>query len=278
MSTATFSFSDADFAAIAKLVSERSAIVVEANKAYLVESRLGPVARENGLSSISELVEKLHRPGSRHLEEQIIDAMTTNETSFYRDAYPFDLLKSKIIPELIEKRSKTKRLTFWSNACSSGQEAYSIAMLIRETFPKLMDWDIRIRATDLSSQVLERARTGIFNQSEVSRGLPMQLLMKYFHRQGVHWQISDDIRKMVKFDTVNLIERWPASLSSIDVVFLRNVLIYFSPDTKREILSNVRQRICDDGCLFLGGSENTMNLTTEFRRVQIDRAVCYEPV
>ncbi|MBB3204856.1 chemotaxis protein methyltransferase CheR [Rhodopirellula rubra] len=270
--------SPADFDYLAKLVLDRSAIVLEPSKSYLLESRLNPVARENGFDSIGELADALRKPNCRKLVDEVVDAMTTNETSFYRDIHPFELLKKTLLPELIEKRSKEKRLTIWSNACSSGQEVYSVAMMIREHFPQLSDWDVRLRATDLSSDILERAEKGIFNQTEINRGLPMQLLMKYFHREGVHWRINDDIRAMVRFDSVNLIENWPATLTGVDVVFLRNVLIYFTPDTKREILAKVRRRIRDDGCLFLGGSENTMNLTNEFERVQVDRTVYYRPI
>ncbi|WP_404308942.1 CheR family methyltransferase [Neorhodopirellula lusitana] len=274
----TNALSPAGFDYLAKLVLDRSAIVLEPSKSYLLESRLNPVARENGFDSIDELADALRKPNSRKLSEEVVDAMTTNETSFYRDIHPFELLKKTLLPELIEKRSKEKRLTIWSNACSSGQEVFSIAMMIREHFPQLNDWDVRLRATDLSSEILQRAEKGIFNQTEINRGLPMQLLMKYFHREGVHWQINDDIRSMVRFDSVNLIENWPAMLTGVDVVFLRNVLIYFTPDTKREILAKVRRRIRDDGCLFLGGSENTMNLTNEFERVQVDRTVYYRPI
>ncbi|MFG0290884.1 MAG: CheR family methyltransferase [Rhodopirellula sp. JB044] len=270
--------SPTDFDFLAKLVLERSAIVLEQSKSYLLESRLNPVARENGFDTIGELADALRKPNHRQLADAVVDAMTTNETSFYRDIHPFEVLKKQLLPELIEKRSKEKRLTIWSNACSSGQEVYSIAMMIREHFPQLNDWDVRLRATDLSNEILERAQKGIFNQTEVNRGLPMQLLMKYFHREGVHWQINDDIRSMVRFDCVNLIENWPLTLANVDVVFLRNVLIYFTPDTKSQILAKVRQRIKDDGCLFLGGSENTMNLTNEFERVQVDRTVYYRPV
>lgn len=270
--------SSADFDFLAGLVRDRSAIVLEPGKMYLLESRLNPIARAFDLGSLSELADVLRRTSDRKLTNAVVDAMTTNETSFYRDIHPFELLKKQILPELIQKRSKERRLTIWSNACSSGQEIYSIAMMIREHFPQLSDWDIRLRATDLSSEILQRAESGMFNQTEINRGLPMQLLMKYFHRDGVHWKINDEIRSMVRFDCVNLIENWPATLLAVDVVFLRNVLIYFTPETKREILSKVRRRISDDGCLFLGGSENTMNLTNEFERVQVERTVFYRPV
>lgn len=270
--------SPTDFADIAKLVLERSAIVIESGKAYLIEARLGPVARRNQFGSIAELAEAMRRPNSRTLQAEIVEAMTTNETSFFRDIHPFELLKKQILPELIERRGREKRLTIWSNACSSGQEIYSIAMMIRDHFPALNGWDIRLWGTDLSSDILDRAKAGVFNQTEVNRGLPMQMLMKHFHRDGVQWRISSDIRSMVRFEPVNLIEPWPITLNSVDVVFLRNVLIYFSTDTKREILYKVRQRIRDDGCLFLGGSETIMKLTDEFEQLQIGRSICYLPI
>lgn len=279
MTTATSpALSSSDLAEIAKLVLEQSAIVLEPSKAYLIESRLNPVVRSNHLESIAELVEAIRKPNGAKLRTEVIDAMTTNETSFYRDIHPFELLKKKLLPELIEKRSNEKKLTIWSNACSSGQEIYSIAMMIREHFPELIKWDLKLYATDLSSEILDKAKQGIFNQTEVNRGLPMQLLMKHFHREGVHWQINEDVRSMIRFEPVNLIQNWPMNLNSVDVVFLRNVLIYFSPETKREILTKVRRRIANHGYMFLGGSENTMNLTDEFERLQIDGSVCYRPV
>lgn len=279
MSTATpAALSPTDFADIANLVLERSAIVLESSKAYLIESRLGPVARRNQFASIAELAEAMRHTNSRKLQKEIVDAMTTNETSFFRDIHPFELLKKQILPDLVERRAREKRLTIWSNACSSGQEIYSIAMLIRDHFPELEGWNVRLWGTDLSAEILDRARAGLFNQTEVNRGLPMQLLMKYFRRDGAHWEISSDIRSMVRFEPVNLIESWPSVLKSVDVVFLRNVLIYFSTDTKRQILSKVRECISDDGVLFLGGSESIMRLTDAFQQIQVGRSIYYKPI
>jgi chemotaxis protein methyltransferase CheR len=243
----------------------------------LVESRLAPVARELGLQSISELVSELQKPGSQKLTQRVVEAMTTNETSFFRDIHPFTALKEKIIPNLIQRRAKEKTLSIWSNACSSGQEPYTIAMIIAEHFPMLKDWKVRIISSDLSSQILDRARLGEFNQTEVNRGLPMNFLLKYFTKNGNQWKIRDDIRKMVEFRELNLVEPFPALLPAMDIVFLRNVLIYFSPETKSEILKKVHKVMHKDSYLFLGGSETTMNLNVSFEREQFGTAVGYRP-
>jgi chemotaxis protein methyltransferase CheR len=264
------------FEYICNLVREKSAIVLEPSKTYLVESRLTPVARANGLSSIDELVDVLRRPGSMKLTQAVIEAMTTNETSFFRDVHPFDALKTHIIPELMAKRASERTINIWSNACSSGQEVYTIAMLIKENFPDLGGWKVRLIASDLSTQILDKAREGVFNQTEVNRGLPLPMLLKYFQKNGLTWQIKDDIRKMVEFRQVNLVETFP-QLPPMDIVFLRNVLIYFSPETKREILTKVRRVLRPDGFLFLGGAETTMNLDVSYERVQVSKAVCYKP-
>lgn len=166
-------------------------------------------------------------------------------------------------------------MNIWSNACSSGQEIYSIAMLLREHFPELQSWKVRLIGSDLSSQILNRAREGIFNQTEVNRGLPLPLLVKYFQKEGLQWRIKDEIRKMVEFCEVNLVAPWPSSLPKIDILFLRNVLIYFSADTKKAILAKVRGVLRPDGYMFLGGAETTMNLDISFERVLLGKVACY---
>jgi len=274
MTTATLNTNAFEY--ICNLVRTKSAIVLEPSKTYLVESRLNPVARDNGLDSIEQLVMALQRPGSQKLTQQVIEAMTTNETSFFRDLHPFDALRQQILPELIEKRSKERTISIWSNACSSGQEVYTIAMLIKEHFPELMGWKLKLVASDLSTQILDKAKQGMFNQTEVNRGLPMPMLMKHFSRNGLAWQINEDIRKMVEFRVVNLIEPFPI-LPTFDIVFLRNVLIYFAPDTKREILTKAKRVMKLDGYLILGGAETTMNLDVSFQRAQIGKAVVYRP-
>jgi chemotaxis protein methyltransferase CheR len=276
MSTATASISDTDaFNFICSLVRDRSAIELEPNKAYLVDARLTPVARENGMSSIGELVAAVRRPGSQDLTRQVVEAMTTNETSFFRDLHPFDALKTHVLPELIAKRSNQRTITIWSCACSSGQEPYTIAMILREHFPMLNGWTVKLFGTDLSSQILSRAREGLFNQTEVNRGLPASLLVKYFQKDGLQWRIKDEIRKMVEFREANLAQPFSPSHPTSDIVFLRNVLIYFSPETKKGILKKVRQVLHPDGYLFLGGAETTMNLDASFERVPLGKAVCY---
>lgn len=274
MTTATATLTVNSFAFISELVRERSAIVLEPGKTYLVESRLSPIAREHGMHTVDELVEALRRPGSQALTRKVVEAMTTNETSFFRDMHPFDALKTQIFPELINNRSRERTLTIWSNACSSGQEVYTIAMILREHFPQLNGWRVKLVASDLSSQILAKAKEGTFNQTEVNRGLPLPMLLKYFTKSGLTWRIKDEIRNMVDFCEINLVEPWP-NLPPMDVIFLRNVLIYFSPETKKEILGKVRRAMRPDGYLFLGGAETTMNLDASFERTTIGKATCY---
>lgn len=277
MSTATQAINTGTFDFLCNYIRDKSAIVLEPSKAYLVESRLNPVARDNGLASLEDLVSALKKPSNRELSRQVIDAMTTNESSFFRDLQPFEALKSTIIPELMERRAKERTLNIWSNACSSGQEVYSIAMLLRESFPALNGWKVRLIASDLSSAILKKAQEGIFNQTEVNRGLPMPMLLKYFTKSGIQWQIKEDVRKSIEFKEVNLIETWPSWLPAMDIVFLRNVLIYFSPETKTTILNKVHRALKPDGCLFLGGAETTMNLDTKFVRSPVGKTTCYRP-
>ncbi len=274
MATASPTMNPGSFTYISNLVRERSAIVLEQGKTYLVESRLTPIAREHGMHTLDELVEALRRPNAQDLTRKVVEAMTTNETSFFRDVHPFDAMKTTIIPELIEKRARERTLTIWSNACSSGQEIYTIAMLLREHFPVLASWKVRLMATDLSSQILNKAQEGVFNQTEVNRGLPLPMLLKYFQKEGLNWRIRDELRKSIEFRTLNLVESWPA-LPAMDIIFLRNVLIYFSPDTKKEILGKASRALRPDGYLFLGGAETTMNLDTSFVRAQVGKATCY---
>ncbi len=208
------------------------------------------------------------------LERRLVEAMTTNETSFYRDIHPFNALKGKILPEMRTHRAAQKALNIWSAACSTGQELYSIAMLIREHFPEFVTWKVQLVGTDLSEEVLNKARDGKFSQVEMNRGLPAPLLLKYFERDGMTWQIRPELRAMASFTKLNLIERWPV-LPQFDVVYLRNVLIYFSPETKREILRKVRQVMAPQSALFLGAAETTMGLDASFERVESDHSVFY---
>src|SRR5205814_3586563 len=215
-----------DFEYIQELVRKRSAIVLEAGKEYLVESRLSTVARVEGFTSIDHLVAELRRSPGNGLHRKVIEAMATNETAFFRDLHPFEALRVQLIPELMQRRQIQRQLTIWCAACSSGQEPYTIAMLLREHFPALAGWQVRILGTDLSSEVLDRARTGRYNQAEVNRGLPAAFLVKYFRKHNVEWQVVEDIRSMVEFVELNLNEAW-SRVPSCDLVLMRNVLIYF---------------------------------------------------
>lgn len=262
---------------IRELVREKSAIVLEPSKSYLIESRLATILQERGFDSLDRLVDDLRRSQARSLVQEVVEALTTNETSFFRDKLPFESLEKIIVPELLQKRAKEKTLSIWSNACSTGQEIYSIAMLLQEHFPSLVHWKIRLIASDISTQILQRAKDGVFNIHEVARGLPPAYLNKYFTKQQDKWRISDRIRNSIEFIPVNLIESWPAHLNSIDIVFLRNVLIYFSPDSKQEILNRIRRVIQPDGYLFLGGAETTMKLNVRFERKTVGASSCYVP-
>lgn len=259
---------------VCTLVRQQSAIELDAAKAYLIEARLGPVAKKHGYPNTSELVRNMQALPKRELQQQVVEALTTNETSFYRDIHPFDALRGTIIPQILRTRSAQRTLNIWSAACSTGQEAYSIAMLLRDHFPELNSWKVSILGTDLSEEVLAKARAGRFSQIEMNRGLPATLLAKHFRRDGLNWELSPDIRNMATFSKLNLIERWP-QLPVMDVVFLRNVLIYFSPATKKLILEKIRAVMAPHAVLFLGAAETTMNLDAEFVRVQVGNQVFY---
>ena len=263
-----------EFDYIRRLVLDQSAIVLEEDKQYLAESRLLPLARRAGFESIASMVAWLVAKKFEGLHRKVVEAMTTNETSFFRDFHPFEALRKSILPELMAKRVYSKELNFWSAACSSGQEPYSLAMLLQDYFPGLADWSVRIIATDLSAEVLARARQGRYSQLEVNRGLPASLLVKYFRQHGSDWQIREDLRCRVEFHIVNLAETWPL-LPPMDVILMRNVLIYFGVETKKKILSKVRQALKPDGFLFLGGAETTFNLDDALERTQFDRTICY---
>lgn len=263
-----------DFSYISSFIRESSAIVLEVGKEYLVDSRLMPIVREEGLPSLAALVELLKKRPQNGLHAKVVEAMTTNETSFFRDITPFDGMRLQLLPELIARRSEERRLRIWCGAASSGQEPYSLAMLMLEHFPVLDGWDVKIIATDLSRDILKRAEAGRYSQLEVNRGLPTPLLIKYFVRNGLNWCVNDRVRKLVQFDEMNLIRPWKP-LPSCDIVFMRNVLIYFDVPTKRDILGKVRQVMRPDGHLILGSAETTMNIDPNFTRVSLGKSSCY---
>jgi chemotaxis protein methyltransferase CheR len=266
----------ADFDFIRRLVHDRAAIVLDDDKEYLAQSRLEPLARDAGVGSVGELVGLLRRGGSAGagLQDQVVDAMTTNETSFFRDVHPFESLHRSILPELVAENRSTRRLRIWCAACSTGQEPYSVALVIREHLPELATWDVQIRATDLSPTVLERARTGRYSQLEVNRGLPASLLVRWFTRTGGQWEIHPEIRRMVRFERHNLATSWPGA-GQVDLLLMRNVLIYFDVDTKRELLRRARGVLRPGGYLLLGGAETTLTLDDQYERVAHGRTSWY---
>lgn len=268
------SISAQDFDFVRRLVYSQAGIVVEPGKEYLVESRLGPLCRRENLDSIEALVGRLRSTTFQPLTKKLVDAMTTNETMFFRDVEPFEALRKHVLPELIAARRGVRRLNIWYAASSTGQEPYSVSMLIRSEFPELAGWDITQLATDISPTVLQRAREGRYSQLEVNRGLPVKHLVTWFTKHGNDWQLKDEIRRMVTFEELNLTRPWPMT-TPFDIVMLRNVMIYFDTDAKRDILRRVRGVLRPDGFLFLGGAESPMNLDDSFDRQQFERAGCY---
>ena len=261
------------------LVRKESAIVIERGKEYLVESRLAPIARREGLANVGELVQRLVSSPNLPLRGVIVDAMTTNETSFFRDVHPWQALREEILPTLFKARAASRRLNVWCAACSSGQEPYSLAMLLREDFPKESNsWDIKIAATDLSDTMVNRCREGRFSQLEVNRGLPAAMLMRYFQHEGMDWRMDDSLRKLLDVRIANLVV--PSSLpqmGGIDLVMIRNVLIYFDDATKAKILTDIRGRMRNDGYLMLGSSEVTTGATSGFARHQTGKTIYFRP-
>jgi chemotaxis protein methyltransferase CheR len=265
----------ADFEFLRALLRGKSAIVLDDGKEYLVESRLAPVLREAQLPTIRDLVQSL-RGRNAALEAKVVDAMTTNETSWFRDIHPFEAMRTTLLPELLERRKGAQDITIWCAAASSGQEPYSLAMLIREHFPQLASWSVRILATDLSPSMIERARGGHYSQLEMNRGLPAAYLVKYFERAGAEWQVKSEIRSMVEYKLLNLAEPWP-TMPPLDMLFIRNVLIYFDRDTKRSILGSARKVLRPEGTLVLGSSETTFNIDDGWASRTIGKAILYQP-
>jgi chemotaxis protein methyltransferase CheR len=264
----------AEFDYIRDFVRTKSAIVLDPGKEYLVESRLGPLAKQSGLDGIGALVEKLRR-NDVQTQNAVIDAMTTNETSFFRDLHPFEALKKVVIPDLLEKRARERKIDIWCAACSSGQEPYTIAMTLKENFPQLASWQVKTLATDLSTEMLAKAREGRYAQIEANRGLPAPLLVKYFERAGMGWTVKPELKQGIDFRQLNLVSPWPP-MPRMDIIFIRNVLIYFDVETKRLIFNRIAQLLKPDGYLFLGAAETTVNIHDGFQRLQLDKAGVYQ--
>jgi len=264
-----------DFDYVKAMVRDSTAIALDNTKVYLVNARLLPVARDAGFPSVVALIKHLRTRPFGDLHSQSVEAIVTTETSFFRDFYPFEAMRQEIIPEIMaSRRGGGRNLTIWSAGCSSGQEPYSIAMMLRESFPELATWGTRLLASDVSMGMLNRSKSGTYSQTEVNRGLPAPLLVKYFRQHGTTWQISDQIRNMVSFFHHNLARDLP-TLPNVDILVMRNVLIYFDVDTKRTVLDRIRRHLRPGGYLMLGTAETTLNLDERFQRIRVGRAVFY---
>ena len=263
-----------DYEYLRKLLKERSGLDLSADKQYLVESRLVPLARKAGLPGIAELVQKM-KGHAETLTSEVVEAMTTNETFFFRDKIPFDHFRSTVLPTLMTTRAASRRIRIWCAAASTGQEPYSLAMLLKEMATKLAGWRLEIIGTDISTEVLEKAKAGVYSQFEVQRGLPIQLLVKYFVQNGDTWQISPEIRAMVQYKPLNLLPDF-AHLGRFDIVFCRNVLIYFDQDTKVGVLERIARQMEPDGFLVLGAAETVVGLTDSFKPMT-DKRGLYAP-
>lgn len=265
-----------NFKFIQEFARDSAAIVLEPGKEYLVETRLAPIAKQSGFNTLDEFIDQLrtNRRGTL-FHDQVIDAMTTNETSFFRDFHPFETLRQHVLPKVIEQRAALKKISIWSAASSTGQELYTIAMVIREHFPQLKDWNISILGTDLSTTVISQARQGLYSQLEVNRGLPAPLLIKYFTKAESKWAIKDDLKKLIEFRQMNLVKPWPI-MPMFDVVFIRNVMIYFDLESKRTILKRIRQCLQPHGFLFLGTAETTMSIDSEWQPSTLGKATVYQ--
>lgn len=261
-----------DFEYVSALLRERSGLVLSGDKAYLMESRLLPVARRWGMSSLDELAQAMRFRGDESLLRDVTEAMTTNESSFFRDIRPFEQFEKVVLPRLMGSRAATKRIKIWSAACSSGQEPYSLAIKMKEMGDAFAGWKGEIMATDLSEEILEKAKAGIYSQFEAQRGLPITLLVKYFKQDGDKWQIDESLRAMVQFKKFNLLDNI-AQLGNFDVVFCRNVLIYFDQDTKRQVLDKIANQMAPDGVLYLGGAETVIGISDRFAPIPNERGL-----
>jgi chemotaxis protein methyltransferase CheR len=253
-------------------VRARVGIVLEDNKHYLFESRLAPIVRQYGLGSINDLCVLLRAKRNVALAHQVVEAMTTNETYFFRDPAQYEAIRTVLLPRLKAEKRDTQRLRFWSAASSTGQEAYSLGMLLLEN--GLQDWNMQILGTDFSEKVVERARSGLYQQIEVNRGLPASLLVKYFRRSGLEWQLTEAVRRMVRFETIDL-RKSMRSLGPFDLVFCRNVMIYFDNATKKSIVKEIHRTLFQGGWLLLGGAETAINLEERFDRQTVGNVTVY---
>jgi chemotaxis protein methyltransferase CheR len=266
------SLSHSDFTYVSTMVRREAAIVLAPGKEYLVEARLIPVARQVGAASVADFLADAQRRPNADYQRRIIDALTTNETSWFRDREPFAALTDVVLPELIKSRASVRKVRLWSAASSSGQEAYSLAITLQEALPP--GWTYEIVGSDISTEMVKRAETGEYSQVEINRGLPATQLVQYFERAGAHWRILPSLRRNVSFRLMNLTTPLP-SMPPFDVIFLRNVLIYFDVETKRTVLRNASRLLRPDGLLFLGAAETTIGIDDNYERVAAGRTSAY---
>jgi chemotaxis protein methyltransferase CheR len=266
----------ADYEYLSNFLLGTSGLALGQGKEYLLQARLEPLANSWGLATVDELVRELRKGSNPTLSAAVTDAMTTNETSFFRDKVPFDELRTSLLPGLIASRHATRTLRIWCAAASTGQEPYSLALLLREDFPQLANWNVEILATDISKAALDRARGGRYSQFEVQRGLPVQYLMKHFEQSDGGWQLKDDVRRQIRWQQINLLDDF-SRLGLFDLVFCRNVLIYFQNETKRGIFDRIARQTLSDGYLFLGAAETVIGISDSFRRLEGCRAAVYTP-
>ncbi len=264
-----------DYDFLRTLLKQRSGLALSDEKQYLVESRLTPLARKTGLGTLDALIQKLRGPDAERLTVEVVEAMTTNESFFFRDKTPFENFREVMLPALKAARARDKRIRIWCAAASAGQEPYSLAMTLKEMAREVEGYRIDILATDISTEILEKAKSGIYSQFEVQRGLPIQYLVKYFTKIGEMWQITPDIRAMVQYRPLNLLRDF-SNLGSFDIVYCRNVLIYFDQPTKADVLSRIGNIVTHDGYLSLGAAETVIGLTDLFKSVP-DRRGLYAP-
>lgn len=264
-----------DFDFVAKLIKTEAAITLDKGKEYLVQSRLEPVAKSLGFQNIGLLLDNFKKSRNLEICRKIVESLTTHETSFFRDNEPFEILKNTILPKLIEAQRTTRELTIWCGAASSGQEPYSLCILIRENFPELLNWKLKILASDLSNAILAKAKDGIYSQIEVNRGLPVKHLVKYFEKKGADWIVKPELRQMVEYFEQNLLHPF-VRVPMVDLILLRNVLIYFDIDAKRQILSKMRALMRPSAYLMLGAAETTINIDDSFERIAFEKTSCYK--
>ena len=263
-----------DFEFVRALVRSQAGIVIEVHRQYLVESQLVALVRREGIDSVQSLIARLRAASGDPMESKVIDALSPDETAFFRDSRHFDLLRKVIIPAAIVAGRKDRVLNIWCAATATGQEAYSILMLVQEHFPELLEWNFRLLATDLSAESLQRARTGKYSRIEANRGLPAPLLVKNFMRQGIEWEISETLRERVDFQRLNLVCEW-GGLPTLDIVLLRHVLTHVDAETEREILTRIGRFMRPGGVLLLGGEETLREPTSEFEAVTIEGTLHY---